>query len=489
MAEAKAASGAGADENRPADLIVVGGGPGGYVAAIRAAQLGLKVTVVEREHLGGICANWGCIPTKALLHSAELFFALRRHGAEHGIFADNLRFDYPKAIAQSRKVAEGQQKGVAFLFKKNKIEWIRATARLTRDKGGIALTLDDGRTLRAKHVMLATGARPRVLPGLEPDKDRVITYFEAMNLPAQPKSLAIVGAGAIGVEFAYFYNAIGTQVTLIEALPQILPVEDQEIAQALDKSLRAQGITIHTGAKVAQVQADKEKGEVLVRFTDAKGQTQELRAERLLSAVGVRGNSDGMGLEEAGVKVDRSFVAVDGAYRVLDGEGRPIAGLYAIGDLIGGPLLAHKASAEGISCVEQLAGVPEHEVRRVDLSTMPGATFCQPEVGSMGLTEAKARDKGHDVQIGRFPFRVSGKAQATGETEGMVKVVLDKKTGEILGAHILGGTASDMIATLTLARASELTATEVLHTVFAHPTYGEVIKGSVEAAFGEAIDL
>lgn len=469
----------------PVSLIVVGGGPGGYVAAIRAAQLGLKVAVVEKEHLGGICANWGCIPTKALLRSAELYAALK-HGAELGIEGQGLRFNYARAIAHSRKVADNQQKGVGYLFKKNGIEWLRGTATMKRVGQGLALVVD-GRELAAPHILLATGARPRVLPGLEPDGKQILTYFEAMNLPAQPQSLCIVGAGAIGVEFAYFYNAIGTRVTLIEALPQILPVEDREIATLLRKSLADQGIAIHTGAKVTDVK--KGQGDVEVRFTSDSGHSLVVRAERMLSAVGVRGNSDGLGLEGIGAKIERSFVCVDEDYRALDAEGTPIPGLFAIGDLIGGPLLAHKASAEGIACVERIAGVAERDRRRVDLTTMPGATFCRPEVGSMGLTEEKARASGRAIRIGRFPFRVTGKGQATAETEGLVKVIIDEKTGEILGAHILGGSASDMIATLTLARSAELSANEILHTVFAHPTFAEAIKGSVESAFGEAIDL
>ncbi len=467
------------------DLVVVGGGPGGYVAAIRAAQLGKRVAVVEREHLGGICANWGCIPTKALLHSAELFAALKK-GADHGIVCDGLRFDYGKAVASSRKVADSQQRGVAMLFKKNKIEHLAGSATVQRDARGLSLQVD-GRELRAPHIVLATGARPKTLPSLTPDGKQILTYFEAMNLPAQPKSLCIVGAGAIGVEFAYFYSAIGTQVTLLEALPQILPVEDKEIAQLLSRSLTGQGIAVHVGAKFQAAEPTSEG--LRVRWVDSAGAAQEALFDKVLSAVGVRGNIDGLGLEAAGVKLERGFIAVDEWYRARDPGDQPIAGLYAIGDVIGGPLLAHKASAEGIACIEKIAGKDEREIRRVDYTAMPGATFCRPEVGSMGLTEDKAREQGYEVKVGRFPFRASGKAQATGDTAGLCKVVLDQKTGEILGAHILGGSASDMIATLTLARASELTATEVLHTVFAHPTFAEVMKGSVEAALGEAIDL
>ena len=466
-------------------LIIVGGGPGGYVAAIRAAQLGIKVVVVEKEHLGGICSNWGCIPTKALLRSAELFTAIK-HGAELGIEGTGVRFNYGKAIAHSRKVAENQNRGVGFLFKKNGIEWIRGTATVKRTEKGLALDVG-GRELTAPHIILATGARPRALPGIEPDGKQIITYFEAMNLPAQPQSLCIIGAGAIGVEFAYFYNAIGTRVTLIEALPNILPVEDREISTLLRKSLTEQGIAIHTGAKVSEVK--RSGSDVEVRFTSDGGHTLTARAEKVLSAVGVRGNSDELGLDKLMAKIERTFVRVDDDYRVIDEQGKPIEGLYAIGDLVGGPLLAHKASMEGISCVERIAGVADRERRRVDLSTMPAATFCHPEVGSMGLTEEKARESGRAIRVGKFPFRFTGKGQATAETEGLVKVIIDEQTGEILGGHILGGSASDLIATLTVARAGELTSHELLHTVFAHPTFAEAMKSAVEAAYGEAIDM
>ncbi len=467
------------------DVVVVGGGPGGYVAAIRAAQLGKRVLVIEKAHLGGICANWGCIPTKALLHSAELYSGLKK-GAQLGVVADGLRFDYPAAIAHSRKVAENQKRGVGLLFKKNQIEHLDKTATLRRESGKLKLFVD-GKELVAPHIILAVGAKPKTIPGLSPDGKDILTYFEAMNLPSQPKSLLVVGAGAIGIEFAYFYNAIGTEVTVLEALPQILPIEDSEVAEQLKRELSKQGIRIHVGARFAG--CEKAGGQQKVRFTDASGQTQEVIVDKVLSAVGVTGNLDSVGAPSVGVKIDRGFLAVDEWYRLLDQNGKPEPGFYAIGDCIGGPLLAHKASAEGICCVEKIAGLPEREIRRVDLSSMPGATFCRPEVGSMGLTEQKARSDGRKVKIGKFPFKASGKAQATGETEGFVKVVLDDNTGEILGAHILGGTASDMISALCLARGGELTATEVLHTVLPHPTYGEIIKGAFEAAFGEAIDL
>jgi dihydrolipoamide dehydrogenase len=472
------------------DVAVLGGGPGGYVAAIRAAQLGLKVAVVERADLGGICANWGCIPTKALLHSAEVFAALRE-GAALGILCDNPRVDFGKIIARSRAVADNQRKGVAFLLKKNGIDHLAGTGILQpgpKEQGGRAQLVVAGKPVVARHIILATGARPKALPGIEPDGDRIITYFEAMSLPAQPRSLVVLGAGAIGIEFAYFYNAIGTQVTVLEALPRVLPGEDEEISAQVERALRRQGIEILTGARVGQVQRRQGEG-VSVVLTDSKGQERTVVGERLLSAVGVRGNVDGLGLEACGVATERGFIKVDGAYRALGADGRPVPGVYAIGDVIGPPMLAHKASAEGVACVEGIAGVPEAEIRKVNYSAIPGATFCRPEVGSMGMTEARAREAGLAIKVGRFPFKVSGKGQATGETDGLVKVIVAEGSGEILGAHIVGGTASDMIAALTLARSAELTTTEVLHTVHAHPTFAEAMKGAVEAAYGEAIDL
>ncbi|MCS6915991.1 MAG: dihydrolipoyl dehydrogenase [Myxococcales bacterium] len=469
------------------DVAVVGSGPGGYVAAIRAAQLGLRVAVVEQGELGGVCTNWGCIPTKALLHSAEVYAALKDGGAL-GLVADGLRVDFARVIARSRQVAETQRKGIGILFKKNGIVHLPGRGRLRPAAGGGGVQLlCNGQPVPARHVVLATGARPRRLPGIEPDGQHILTYVEAMSLPAQPATLLVVGAGAIGVEFAYFYNALGTRVTLIEALPRILPLEDEEISQQVERSLRRQGIHLFTGARVTGVQIDPQG--VVAGFLDRSGQPQTARGERLLLAVGVEGNVEDLGLQDCGVQVERGFVQVNEWYQALGPGGAVVPGLYAIGDVIGGPLLAHKASAEGIACVERIAGVPERDIHRVDRSAIPAATFCRPEVASVGLTEAQARQAGREVKIGRFPFRVSGKGQAAGETEGLVKVVLCARTGEVLGAHIVGGSASDMIATMTLARAAELTATEISHTIFAHPTFAEVLKGAVEAARGEAIDL
>lgn len=468
------------------DLVIVGSGPGGYVAAIRAAQLKLKTLVIEKADLGGICANWGCIPTKALLHSAEVFAAAKA-GADLGILSTGLSIDFPKVIQRSRGIADNQKRGVAALFKKNQIDWEQGTATLARSPQGAVQVLLQGKVLQAKNILLATGARPRSLPGIEPDRDRILTYFEAMNLPKQPASLIVVGAGAIGVEFAYFYNAIGTKVTLVEAAPRILPVEDADISEQLSRSLKKQGIEILTQAKIQKV--EKSTTAVVAHVQEGSGQVRTLQAERLLLAVGVQGNVENIGLEACGIQVDRGFIKTDPWYHVLDRAGSPLPHVYAIGDVIGPPMLAHKASAEGIACIEKIAGLPEREIHRVQYGAIPGATFCRPEVGSVGMTEAQAREKGLAIKVGKFPLKVSGKGQATGETEGLVKVVLDEKTGEILGAHILGGTASDMVSAMTLGRSAELTATEILHTVFPHPTFGELLKGAVEAAEGHAIDL
>ena len=459
------------------DLAILGGGPGGYVAAIRAAQLGMKVLVVERDALGGICANWGCIPTKALLRSAELI-ELLRHADELGVSVENIKPDFAKTIARSRQIAGKQEKGVGFLFKKNKIEHLKASGKLGLQNGRARL-LVDGKAIDAKHVIVATGARPRGLPGLLHDGKLIISYHEAMSLATQPKSLVIIGAGAIGVEFAYYYNQVGTKVTLIEALPQILPIEDSEVSATVQKSFVKQGIEVLTGAKVGSVKPGD--GGVLVEVTDSKGVARSIGADVCLLAVGVRGNSDGIGLEEVGIKLERGFIVVDKKTYATSAPG-----VYAIGDVVGGAMLAHKASAEGIACVEGLAG---HVVHAVDYDSIPGCTYCRPEVASVGLTEERAKKEGLKFKVGRFPFKASGKAMAASETEGFVKVLIGEPHGEILGAHFVGGAATDMVATLTLAKTAELTADEILTTVFAHPTFAEAIKEAVADAFGEAIDI
>ncbi len=459
-----------------ADLAILGSGPGGYVAAIRAAQLGMKVTVVERDQLGGICGNWGCIPTKALLHTAEVL-QLLKHADELGIKVQSAEPDFEKVIARSRSIVDKQAKGVEYLFKKNKIELARGTGKLVKTGGRVALAVD-GKPLDAKNVMIATGARPKPIAGLiEHDGERVISYKEAMSLKAKPASIVIIGAGAIGIEFAYFYNALGTKVTVIEALPQILPVEDEEVSQALAKILTKSGIEIITGAKIERV----EKGSVAVDITDGKGQKRKITADICLLAAGVRGNIENLGLEECGIKTDRGFIVVDRkTYRTN------VENVFAIGDVVGPPMLAHKASAEGIACVEKMAGA---KVTAVNYDVIPGCTYCRPEVASVGLTEKKAKELGLKFKVGRFPFMASGKARAASEMDGFVKVLVGEPHGQILGAHILGGTSTDMIGELALAMNGELTTDEILSTVHAHPTFYEAIKEAVADAHGEAIDI
>jgi dihydrolipoamide dehydrogenase len=458
------------------DLAILGAGPGGYVAAIRAAQLGMKVAVVERDALGGICGNWGCIPTKALLRTAEVM-ELAAHAGELGLTIPSAAPDFEKTIARSRAIADKNAKGVEFLFKKNKIETIRGTGKLVKAGGRVALAVD-GKALPAPHVIVATGARPKPLPGIEHDGRAVISYKEAMALPTRPARLVIIGAGAIGVEFAYFYHTLGTKVTLLEALPQILPVEDEEIAAALRRRFERSGIEVLTGVKVESL----DKGPpVRVAAVDAKGARRSFEADLCLLAVGVRGNVEGIGLEDCGVKVERGFIAVEpGSYRTS------VENVYAIGDVIGPPMLAHKASAEGTACVERLAGATVHPV---DYGAIPGCTYCRPEVASVGLTEKRAREAGLKFKVGRFPFSASGKARTASETDGLVKVLVGEPHGELLGAHVLGGAATDMIATLTLAKSAELTDQELLSTVFPHPTFSEALKEAIADAHGEAIDL
>lgn len=458
------------------DLAILGAGPGGYVAAIRAAQLGLRVAVVEKAELGGICANWGCIPTKALLRTGELMRSIAE-AAELGVTIELPKPDFAATIARSRKIADRQAKGVEYLFKKNKITTLRGTGELRKTAAGPRLFCD-GKEVDAPKIIIATGARPRPLPHIKHDGKQIWSYFEAMNQTEQPKRLAIIGAGAIGVEFAYFYAALGTEVTLIEAMDAILPIEDREVSTALQKELTKQNIKVMVSAKVGSVNVGPP---VVLQVTDSKGATQTIEADKCLLAAGVQGNVEGFGLEAIGVATERGFIVVDKTTYATN-----VPNVYAIGDITGGALLAHKASAEGVACVERIAGKTPPPV---NYGAIPGCTYCLPEVASVGLTEEKAKALGLQFDVGRFPFRASGKAMAASHTTGFVKVLLGKPHGEILGAHILGGASTDMIATLTLAMTNELTIDEVLATVFAHPTYSEAIKEAVADAHGEAIDL
>ena len=459
------------------DLIVVGGGPGGYVAAIRAAQLGMNVGVIEQDKLGGLCLNWGCIPSKALLRSAEVYHLLHR-AKEFGLKAEQIGFEWTPIIQRSRRIAEQISKGVAFLFRKNKIEHIDGRARFRKDK-----TLEaakDGKAVgeyRAKHIVIATGGKHRSIPGVELDRKKIITSTEAMILDPMPKSLVVIGGGPIGVEFAYFYNAFGCKVTILEMMPQILPLEDDEVVKSLTANFKKSGIGIETDAKVESMKTSATGVTVAVATKAGK---KEISGEVALMAIGFSGNTENMGLEEAGVAVDRSFIKYDQFYRTN------VAGIYAVGDVIGAPLLAHVASAEGICCVEAIVGKHPAPVR---YDAIPGCTYCQPQVASVGLTEAKAKEKGHDIAVGRFPFKPLGKSIAVGETEGFVKLIFDKKYGELLGAHILGNEATDLIAELVLAKTAEATAHDLIKTVHAHPTLTEAVMEAAANAYGEAIHI
>ena len=463
------------------DVVVVGAGPGGYVTAIRASQLGLKTAIVEREALGGVCLNWGCIPTKALLKSGEVYDTLG-HLGDYGLSAENRSYDFAKVIERSRKVAKQLSSGVAFLMKKHKIEVVDGTARL--EKGGkaptvvVALKSGGERRLEAGSVILATGARARTIPaiGLVPDGERIWTYREALVPSAAPKSLVVVGSGAIGMEFASFYRALGAEVTVVEVLPRILPVEDEEISQAAHKAFEKRGIKFRLGAKVARLA--KSKNGVTVEI-DAGGKIEKLDAEIAIVAVGIDGNVENLGLETLGVKLDRGHV-------VTDGHGATnVAGLYAIGDVAGPPWLAHKASHEGVHCVEHIAGLPDNGLS----SPIPGCTYTTPQIASVGLTEAQAKDKGIEVKVGRFPFRVNGKAIAAGETEGLVKTVFDAKTGALLGAHMLGGEVTEMIQGFAIAITCEATEAELIATVFPHPTMSEAMHEATLDAFGRVLHI
>jgi dihydrolipoamide dehydrogenase len=458
------------------DLIVLGGGPGGYVAAIRAAQLGMKTAVVEREHLGGICLNWGCIPTKALLRTSEINHLLH-HLKDYGFAADNPRFDLGSVVKRSRAVAKQLSQGVKHLLRKNKVTVFDGAGKLA-GKQTLAVEKDNKPvvTLQSPHIILATGARARQLPGIESDGKLIWSYKEAMIPVEMPKSLLVIGSGAIGIEFASFYHDMGAEVTVVEVLDRVLPVEDEEISAFAKKSFEKQGIKIHTSATVKN--AKKNSGNVTATIESA-GKSQELTVDRVISAVGIVGNAENIGIEGTGVKVDRTHVVIDEWCQT----GEP--GIYAIGDLAGPPWLAHKASHEGIVCVEKIAGL--NDVHPIDWRNVPGCTYCRPQVASIGLTEARAKADGREVRVGHFPFIGNGKAIALGEPEGMVKTVFDAKTGELLGAHMVGAEVTELIQGYAIAKTTEATEAELINTIFPHPTISETMHEAVLDAYGRVI--
>lgn len=464
-------------------MIVIGSGPGGYVAAIRASQLGYKTAIVEKESMGGICLNWGCIPTKALLKSASVYEQFT-HAADYGLVATDFKADFGAVIKRSRGVADKMSKGIAFLMKKNKIDVIMGYGKLNAKKE-VEVTGADGKvsTHQAKHVILATGARSRQLPNLPIDGKKVIGYREAMVLPEQPKTMIVVGSGAIGVEFAYFYNSIGTKVTIVEFMPRIVPVEDEDVSKELEKSFKKKGITIMTNASVEKV--DTSGAGVKATVKTATGDVV-LEADVVLSAVGVATNIENIGLEALNIKTDKGRVLVDKHYKTN------VDGIYAIGDITPGQALAHVASKEGIICIEAIAhkdGRYKHAPEPLDYGNVPGCTYCSPEIASVGLTEKQAKDAGYEVKVGKFPFSASGKATAAGANEGFVKVIFDAKYGEWLGTHMIGYNVTEMIAETVVARKLETTWQEVLDSIHPHPTMSEGVKDAVEVALGEAIHL
>ena len=459
------------------DVIVIGSGPGGYVAAIRASQLGLKTAIVERENLGGICLNWGCIPTKALLKSAQVFEYLN-HAKNYGISADNIKADFSAVVKRSRDVADGMSKGIQFLMKKNKIDVIIGTAKVKAGKK-VEVTAADKTvaTHDAKHIIIAVGARSRELPNLPQDGKKIIGYRQAMNLPKQPKSLVVVGSGAIGVEFAYFYATMGTKVTVVEFLPNIVPVEDEDVSKQLEKNFKKIGIDVMTNASVESVDTKGDLSKVKIKTTDGE---KIVEAEVVLSAVGIQTNLENLGLEEVGIATDKGKILTDKFYATN------VPGYYAIGDCVGGQALAHVASAEGITCVEKIAG---HHPDPIDYNNIPGCTYCQPEIASVGYTEKKAKEAGYEIKVGKFPFTASGKAKAAGAPDGFVKLVFDAKYGEILGAHMIGANVTEMIAEIVVARKLEASGHELIKSVHPHPTMSEAIMEAAAAAYGEVIHL
>ncbi|MBO6824644.1 MAG: dihydrolipoyl dehydrogenase [Sneathiella sp.] len=460
------------------DLVVIGSGPGGYVAAIRAAQLGLKSAVIEREHLGGICLNWGCIPTKALLRTADIYRNIQ-HAAGYGIKVDGASVDLEATVKRSRQVAAQLSGGVSGLLKKNKVTVLEGHGKLA-GKGKVAVEKDGkNTTISAKHIILATGARARTLPGMEPDGKFIWSYKEALVPDTTPKRLLVVGSGAIGIEFASFFNALGSDVTVVEVMDRVLPVEDKDISDFAEKSFKKQGMTIKKGTTVEGLK--RSANHVTATFKDAKGKTSTGDYDRVIMAVGIVGNVENIGLEGTKIKVDRTHIEVDEFSRT--GE----EGVYAIGDLTGPPWLAHKASHEAVICVEKLAGVKD--VHPLEVQNIPGCTYCHPQVASVGLTEAAAKEKGYKLKVGRFPFIGNGKAIALGEPEGLIKTIFDEKTGELLGAHMIGAEVTELIQGYGIAKTLETTELELMHTVFPHPTLSEMMHESVLDAYGKVIHM
>jgi len=460
------------------DLIILGSGPGGYVTAIRASQLGLKTAIIEKESLGGVCLNWGCIPTKALLKSAQVFDYLKNAG-DYGITVKDLNKDFNSVVNRSRKVAENMSKGVVFLMKKNKIKVFKGFGKLG-EKNTVLVTNEskEETILFSKKIIISTGSRSRELPNLKQDGKNIIGYREAMTLKIQPKDITIVGSGAIGIEFAFFYNSMGTNVTVIEYQDRIVPVEDKEISKELEKILKKKGINIITSSEVKEAKINESGVEVIIK--SSSGEISNINSEIVLSAVGIKTNIENIGLEEVGIKIEVDKILVDEFYKTN------VEGYYAIGDVVKGQSLAHVASAEGILCVEKISGL---EVSPLDYDNVPGCTYCSPEIASVGLTEEKALEKGYEIKVGKFPFSASGKAQASGKSDGFVKVIFDSKYGEWLGCHMIGDGVTDMIAEAVLGRKLETTGHEVLKAIHPHPTMSEAVMEAVAAAYGEVIHL
>ena len=462
------------------DIAVLGGGPGGYVAAIRAAQLGFSTVIIDKDNLGGICLNWGCIPTKSLLKNAEIFDQIKNHGKDFGISTTGLEFDFSRIIKRSRDISDRISKNVEMLVKKNKVDRIRGFGKIV-SKNKIDVYDDKNKLIESIHaekLIIATGARPRLISTISVDSKNIITSTEAMILNKLPKELIVIGAGAIGVEFAYFFATLGTKVTIIEMMKHVLPIEDEEISIALEKNFKKRGIDLLTSAIVEKAEIKDQKVNVTI---NVNGEKKVINAEKVLSAIGVVGNVEGFGLEELGVKVEKNHIVVN-----KETYETTVPGIYAIGDVIGPPWLAHVASAEGIHCVERIKGILHPPI---DYDNIPGCTYCQPQVASVGLTESKAKEKGFEIKVGKFPFMASGKAFAIGEREGFVKLIFDAKYGEILGGHIIGSEATEMIAEITLARSLEATGDSLIKTVHAHPTLSEAIMEAAANAYGEAIHI